>query len=236
VAFLRSGPNNNGLRGRMGGQVYSKSGVDTIVREFVPPNNPGTKSQETVRGNLSRATKQWKTLTEAQRGQWGTYAEFLHSREVRRTRQVSLTGFQAYVALTSKFYQVNPAGTAPVAPPAVPFDGDSVTVTVAPGAGKVTLTANKANATGVQTEVLVQRLRASYRKPANNAYKHRAFVQFTSGAGLTQEVTLGPGAYALAIRFVKSSTGEATEMTKLNSEVVTFSVEQGGSGKAKKAA
>jgi hypothetical protein len=56
MAILRPGPNNNGLRGRMGGQVYAIAGADTVVREFVPPTNPRTNNQMVIRRYFTAVT------------------------------------------------------------------------------------------------------------------------------------------------------------------------------------
>lgn len=235
MAFLRPGPNNQGMRGRMGGQVYSEAGVDTIVREFVTPANPNTGAQVGARGYFKTATQTWASLDDAERAAWGVFAQGMHSHNPMRLKQKPLSGFNVFVALASKFLQVNPAGTIPQSPPAVKFAGESIVITATPGTGKVTLTASAANTPGVTTEVLVQRLKAGYLKPEPNGYRHNSFHVYTLG-NLSYDVTLGAGAWAIAVRFVKSTTGEETSSIPLPVQQVLLFVVGGKESRKSKAA
>jgi len=154
---------------------------------------------------LKRAAGAYGALTPAQNAAWQTYSKsvFVNS---NNGEDVNPSAYAAFVGLFSKFVQVNPAGTFPANPPALPFGGDNVTVTVTRVDGKITFTADKANAANVTTELLIQPLRNIFRKPTPN-YTSKAFFTFVTGA-LSKVLNVPVGAYSVAIRFVNSATGQ----------------------------
>ncbi|MCW5936208.1 MAG: hypothetical protein KIT11_02740 [Fimbriimonadaceae bacterium] len=110
-------------------------------------------------------------------------------------------------------------------------------VTATAGVGKVTFTGNQPNASGVTTELLLQPLASQLRNPQKGGYRSKAFFRFIIG-GLSTDVTVPPGYYAAAYRFVKLATGEATELRQIGVSQVTLALEDGVSrtGGKKKAA
>ena len=78
----------------------------------------------------------------------------------------------------------------------------------------IVFAASSANAPGVVTELLTQRLAARHRKPHPEEYRTRRFVGFGDG-GLGATVECAPGAYACAARFVRAGTGQASAMVEL---------------------
>jgi len=173
---------------------------------------------------------------------WDDYAAAATERDAITGGRRFKDGMNAYVALatkylqvTTKYLQVTPAGTAPTSPPATPFTAPGVTLTAVGASGKVTFTASGPLPATVRAELLLQKLASANRKPQKGAYRSKAFASFPIG-GLSQDVTVPPGHYAAAYRFVNASTGQATEMQVIGVQQVTLSVELGGQKTNRKAA
>ncbi len=211
------------LRGKAGTVVVSKSRSGLVLKNRVNGKQPDTAAQRAIRNDLSRAAATYKNLTTAQVTAWRAYAN-----TQSRTNPISgETYFQtantAFVGLAVKFLQVTPGGTVPVAPPTTAFTGDTITVTALASSGKVTFTASGANASGVTTELLLEPLKSPNRKPSGKGYRSKAYFAFASGT-LSHDVTVPTGYYAAAYRFVKTATGQMTELIPLGTQGVTFAV------------
>ena len=98
--------------------------------------------------------------------------------------------------------------------PAADFTGDSVTVTATSSAGRITYTANKANAESVKTELLLQPLRSAGRLPVEDGYRSKQFVAFATGS-LSVTIEVPAGSYAPAYRFVNPRTGQEIALVAL---------------------
>lgn len=57
-------------RGKLGGQVFTKARNGATVRTKVTPANPRSAAQQKARGLLASLSRQWATITEAQRLAW----------------------------------------------------------------------------------------------------------------------------------------------------------------------
>ncbi|MBS1712697.1 MAG: hypothetical protein JST30_00020 [Armatimonadetes bacterium] len=225
----------NAVRGKIGTVVFmnAKSGPTARVKAGV--RNPKSLAQRAVRGYLSKAAKTFEGLTSAQADAWNAYGagQVRHNPVTGET--YPLSGISAYVELAVKFLQLTPTGTLPVTPPATDFTGDTITLTATAGTGQITLTASGASQLGVTCEVLLQKLPGRNRKPNPDGYVHAAFKLFASGS-LDLVVPVPPGFYAAAYRFVKNTTGQATDLVALPVQTVTLMVEGGGNVAKKKAA
>jgi len=211
------------LAGKAGNAVFSRSKEGVILKPRVKGINPNTPAQQAVRANLREAATAFKNFTASQVAAWRNYAANQTKHNSVTGKSYNPTGVNAFTALASKFLQVNPGGTIPTTPPASAFSGDSITVTCSAGTGKVTFAASAANSTDVVTEFLLQPLASPNRKPQKNGYRSRGFFAFTSGT-LTHDVTVPPGYFAAAYRFVNSATGQETPLVPIGVQSVTFSV------------
>ena len=79
--------------------------------------------------------------------------------------------------------------------------------------GGVTFTAPLPNTTGNTTELVMQKL-LNVRRSPTNFYKSVTFVTFTA-IEPTFDLLLEPGVYAFGYRFVRTSTGQATQIRPL---------------------
>jgi hypothetical protein len=223
------------VRGKDGNVVISKGRTGLVMRPRTTPRNPKTAAQDSVRAALSKAAKTYKGLTSTQVQAWKNYAATITKTNPVTGKSYHPTAINAFVELAAKFLQVAPAGTVPLTPPSTSFVGDSITIGADTDPSTLIITASGANASGVTTEILIQPLANSTRNPDASQYKHLAFHAFVS-ATPTVNYTVPAGYYAVAYRFVKTSTGQASELVQLDVQTVTFSVAEGGRSKGKKAA
>lgn len=219
----------NVISGSAGNVTFVEGKEGTIIRSRTRPKNPSTPAQQAVRAAFTKCTRMWSGFTTAQIQEWEKWAGKTPEHDEVTGKSFKSSGFNGFVRLAAKFLQVNPSGTVPSTPPSAPFGGDVVQFTVTTSTGKMTFTADKANAAGVTTELLIQPLVNKNRKPGK-AYKSAGFFTFTSGS-LSKDILIPPGWYAAAYRFVQSATGQDTQIQTLTIHQVTLAIEQGGSQK-----
>lgn len=224
-----------GLSGRAGNAVYrfTRNGTELADRPIV--NNPDTPSQGSVRSAFTKVTRQWKSLTPAQSAAWNAYAEAIREMNPISGSTTSRSGFNWFVGFGTRYLLVNPDQTlAPTSPPATPFNGDALTITVTAETGALRFTASGPNSTKTTTALLVQRLRNANARPSKS-YRTKKHYTFQTGA-LQTTVPVTPGHYAVGYQYVDTESGQETQATLLGKVgPVTFAVAQGGKA-SKKAA
>ena len=203
------------LSGKAGSVRFAKTKDGTIMRDSARVNNPKTPAQEAVRSDFTQVTELWQTLTSVQQTQWRSQARLIVKKSKRSGRDRSPSGFNYFTGLTTKYLQINPGGAIPHTPPAsAAFSGDTVAVTAVAKTGGILYTADKANAEGVTTELLLQTLRSAGRLPTASDYRSKQFIAFAAGS-LSATVAVPAGSYAPAIRFVNPRTGQETAIFPL---------------------
>lgn len=123
-----------------------------------------------------------------------------------------------FVSPASKFLQVSPTGSVPLAPPLADFAGDGLTVALSSGAGQVIFAASSPNTPPARTELL-QKLPSPRRSPTA-FYKSQAFAIFVAGS-LAHAIPVEAAWYAGAYRFVNADTGQMTDLVTLGVVEVT---------------
>lgn len=217
----------NDLRGKAGTVVVSKGKSSLVVRPRKSGKDPRSAGQEAIRFYLAKAAQAYKALTPTQIQAWKTYALTITKIDPVSGQTYHPSANSLFCGLAAKFLQISPTGTIPVAPPTSEFIGDSITLTAtSPSAGTVTFTSTGANSSGVKTELLLQPLASPNRAPNPKAYRTKSFATFTA-MGNTASVTVPAGYYAAAYRFVKTATGQATELIQLSILTVALSLEKG---------
>lgn len=212
MATLKLSSFLKGISGRTGNAVYrlTLNGTELSDRPLV--NNPSTKAQQLVRAAFTKSTQGWRNLTAAQVAAWNNYARFQKERNDVSGNVTSRSGFNWYVALSSRFYFVNGlAGTAPATPPTSNFTGDGLSFVLTGRTGAIQIQASAANSPGTTTAILIQRLRSVNSKPQKNGYRTVAHVVFASGS-LSADISVEPGVYAVATQYVRVSTGQETSL------------------------
>jgi len=74
MAITKIGPPLAGIRGTLGGVVYSANGSGTYCKPWAPPSNPRTELQMVERSYLASMPALWQALSSAQRTAWDTFA------------------------------------------------------------------------------------------------------------------------------------------------------------------
>jgi len=62
-------------RGKMEGLIYNTWHGISYVKAFSSPNQPNTEAQLLARSRMSSVAADWRSLTQAQRNTWATYAD-----------------------------------------------------------------------------------------------------------------------------------------------------------------
>lgn len=215
-----------GLRGKAGNVVFVKSREGTLVKPRVSPTNPNTKPQAEVRTALTNAAQAWTTLTAAQVKAWNEYAESKPHFDNATNKTTTPTGFNVFVKLTAKWFAVTGEETGfAVNPPTATFMGDDITVTAneESSPGNITFVASGENAEDITTELLLQRLPTSTRKPDKNGYRIAQYETF-EGVSPEVEIPVSPGYYVAAYRFVNTVTGQMSALEYLPMMTVTMSL------------
>lgn len=192
-----------GLRGKLGGVVFSRADCGTVLRSLAVGRDPCTPAQQAQRDRIRRAGRAWRDLDPERVAAWRSYALGLGP------------GAQAHAVFSGLAARALLAGApaVPLDPPAAPFLGDSVGLAVAGAPGAVLVTASAANGAGVVTELLLQPLVSANRRTYLSRYRS-ALVVAIPGAG---PITLPthPGWVAVGARFLRQATGQATELAEL---------------------
>ncbi len=208
------------MSGKQGDQVYSQTRNGAVRKSRVIPTNPNTPAQASSRGNFAVATVAYSQMGASLLLQWEAYAASLRVTDPITGRAYSPAPGTVYTGLTSKYLQVNAGGAPPLLPPKSAFTGDTITVSASGLASHVTFTASAANATNVVTELMVQKLPNTNRKPAKGQDRPVGFAAF-AGTELTQTVPLPAGRYSCAYRFVNKDTGQMTSIVGIEIVIVT---------------
>ena len=199
------------LTGSAGTITFYPSRGQTRIRARNKPTQPNTPDQIQARQRMAAAAKAWLQLTPTQARTWEDFAP------------EGQTGNTVFVGLTAKYLQIAAfEGTSPVipqVPPSTPYRPVPLAITIAPGAGRIDLSATASNPAGTSTEVLIQPLLSPHRTPNPRNYKTRAFIDLV--ANQNTPVDLAPGTYAIATRQVRRATGESAPL--LPAGIVTVS-------------
>ncbi len=198
MAKVKEGVTIAGLSGRVGNAVFVSTPHGTVLRDRPFAVDPQTSAQTAVRGRMRQLAQLFRGLSLAEANAWRASAA-----------GEGLSAQQYFNRLGMRFLAVNPSGDVPTMPPANAFPGDAVRFTCSGVPGAVEVTADLANAAGVVTEVLLQRLPSIHCRTYRERYRTAVFHRFAAGETLTLEVR--PGVVAVATRFVDAATGQATE-------------------------
>lgn len=241
MAGLSLGVFSSGLSGKSGNTVFVQTSGGTLVRDRNVPFDPKTANQVVARQRMTRASVAWSEMEPEQVELWEDYAQSLAQRNPATGQWRSPRPMNLFTALYVKLQQLDPSSPPPAAPPATPFFGDNVSVSVGSsfadlhpptpsssnsrsslqeeGEAVVTFTANRPNGEGVVTELLLQPLANRNRKAYLDKYRSQAFHAFEDGS-LTAEIPAQPGWYACAYRFVNIETGQDTALAQVGKVLV----------------
>ena len=173
---------------------------------------------------MERAGSAWENLSDESVEAWRRFAKGLVRKGSVSGDRYHPVAFNVFSGLFCKLQQIHPDAPVPLWPPFRSFAGDGITVSVAPlpqpplrdeplGEGAILYTASGANAAGVLTELLYQRLPGRHRLPKAK-YKSGGFWAFSEG-DLQYLLEVEPGWYHCAYAFVEASSGRTTGVVPL---------------------
>ena len=228
MAKLRFNGNLSEAAGKVGRLQYRRSSVGQQITErghSVPAASPARLA---ANARLERASDAWSLLSAEDKALWTQAAKGETRRDPVTLKVYSVTNRAHFIGLSAKFLQINGLGAAiPSAPPVLKFSGDPISVTAQVSGGVATWVGSGPNV-AAKTELLAQRLASKDRAPGEEGYASQGFVAFATEDGNTASVTLGPGVWSLAYRFVSPATGEERAIVPLGTFVLGLAVVQGG--------
>ena len=216
VARYTANPNVQRFQGDLSGVVFRRDGT-ALPR--VVPHDPKTPLQRKSRGRIETVAEAWAGLTPEEHAGWARYADLAYAAGVRSESGKRLRPYDLFCGLGAKWLQVHGGTLPPRAAPVRPFLGDALTVIAEPFESGIRFRSNGPNGPLALTELLWQPLRNAARTPQADRYRTQAFVSFSPDA-LVADVEAKPGAYAVAVRWVLSTTGGASPLVPLGVVVV----------------
>lgn len=114
----------SGIRGKVGGIIYSANKAGPFVKSWARGSNPRTFLQTVHRSSLSGFAIAWKTLSGSEQSAWDTYAA-LPAQDLTNSlgETYSISGFNWYIRINlnrlsagDAFTKIAPTLTVPTAP------------------------------------------------------------------------------------------------------------------------
>lgn len=213
MAKLQASPFVGQLSGSMANLAFrsTATGVQMIAR--TRPRDPRTPAQVAARQRMTQVAGLWRGMTLEQAAAWRAYAL-----ELAEPLHPAPNAFNLFAALAVRVLAVRPAAVVPLVPPAQPFAGDAVRVTISGAPGAVVVSPSAGNAPGVVTEILVQSLATVHRAAYAEKYRSAGFFSLVAGAAVS--LPRSPGPVAVALRVVRVDTGQAGPLLELGRVVV----------------
>ncbi len=198
--------NLESIRGGTGDFTYSMRDGTVILRRKPLYRKSMTPKQQVSSAEFSEASAYWSQLTAEEAEQWNRAAKALPPHTTRLGGFCTPIGYNYFMRLTRKFYQVNTDGTPPRTPPLIYYIGDNVIFTMTAVPGGIEYFASGPNVSPTCTELLIEKIPGVHRKPTQR-WQSAGFVTFTDES-LTTVLELPPGRYATATRFVNTDNGQ----------------------------
>lgn len=134
MAIVKFGVLVTGVRGKLGGAVFSANGTSTYVRQWYKSANPRSEKQSTHRGRFGIMPAYWRAITDGERDDWDTFAA---DPAQQRTNSLGETyycsGFNWFCIINTRLLyagqaerDVFPVKARPAAPTITGFDFEEV--------------------------------------------------------------------------------------------------------------
>ena len=216
VARYTPNPTLIDFKGTVQGITFRSDGTVLAKPEV---HDPKTPRQKATRGRMDPVAEAWGTLLPPELFSWRGYAELVEGSGVRSENGKVLRPYDLFCGLGLKWLQIHPGTAFPKTAPARLFLGDALQIEAEGVEGGVRFRANGPNGPLCETELLLQPLRNAARKPYDDRYRTQGFAAY-AGGDLARTIVVPKGAYAAAIRYVLTSTAQASRLIPLGSVVV----------------
>jgi hypothetical protein len=209
------------IRGKIGGNVFSKSRSGHTLRVRVKPRNPRSSSQTSVRALVTAGSRVAKAMGSSDVLDWKAYASSITKHNSVSGAAYSPSWITALVELYVPFFLATPGGTFPTSPPTDPYTGDVITITAAGGSEQIVMTGS-AQSTSDQTVFLYAELLKSVNRAGSNRPGKLISVAPIPATPFEVTVTgLAVGEYKLSYRFVDTATGQQGPLVALPNVAVS---------------
>lgn len=194
------------IKGKYQGVVIANTRTGLVIRRRPIYRRHVSPAQYMAVNRLAMTARRWSQLTLDEALAWNDFAW----RQVRTSpdsgQKYRRVGFNAFVALGTKFLQVNPGAPLPLLPPSSPYLGDRITLVARPVEGGIEFEASGPTEPDTVVELLAERL-PNIRRAATGRLSSLGFVSFTPD-NLRVTVPADPGAFVPGYQFVRQSTGQ----------------------------
>jgi hypothetical protein len=134
MAIIKYGVLVTGIRGKLGGAIFSANGSSSYVRPWYKSSNPRSLAQSEHRGRMGLMPSSWRAITQGERDDWDTFAALPAQ---QRTNSLGETyycsGFNWFCIVNVRLLyagqairDVFPAKARPAAPTITGFDFNDV--------------------------------------------------------------------------------------------------------------
>ena len=123
MAKVAFGGGVSNMQGSIGGNTFTRTKGGTAARNKAKPTNPGTPAQMAQRARIVRMSKEWQSMTDAERTAWDSQAGQVSVTGVCG-QGVTLTGHQLYVKTNSNREDSGDTTTASTPPSAAQWTAD----------------------------------------------------------------------------------------------------------------
>lgn len=216
----------DGVRGRVGGIIFSANAAGPAVRRYAPPIRSNTPIQVSRRGIFSQWGAGWRGLTAAQRTAWNVYAaNILQAKTDALGNIYYLNGYQWFVSMNSNRNlvgrsQLSNAPSTPV--PAAPTIGTLLITAPGTAGCQQALTVASFGAFDLVAELYFS---PSNAKLSTNARDYRFVIGVQTGAIVTPTVfpdlepifgTIQSGSYWTSRIYVQTVQGRRSAYSQAN--------------------
>lgn len=209
------------IRGKLGGNVFSKSRSGHTLRIRVKPRNPRTTDQTDVRALVTSGSRFAKAMDPSDVLDWKSYAVSITKHNSVSGAAYNPSWITALVGLYVPFFLGTPGGTFPDSPPTDPYVGDVITITAAGGSGQIQATGSAQSTTGQTVFLYFEKLKSANRTPSNKAGKLYSVAPIPATPFHVTVTGLSVGDYDVKYRFVNLETGQEGPLFSLGIKTVT---------------
>lgn len=209
------------IRGKLGGNVFSKGRSGSTLRVRVKPRNPRSSAQSAVRALVTAGSRAAKALSSMLLAEWKAYALTITKHQSVSGAAYNPSWITAFIELYVPFFLATPGGTFPDDPPTDPYSGDVITITAAGGSGQIQVTGSAQSTADNTVFVYAELLKSANRAGSNGPGKLISVDPIPATPFHVTITGLAPGEYKVSYRFVLTTTGQMGPLVFLGNKTVS---------------
>jgi len=209
------------IRGKIGGNVFSKSRSGHTLRVRVKPRNPRSLDQTSVRALMTAGSRVAKGLSPSDVLLWKSYAASITKHNSVSGAAYNPSWITALTELYVPFFLASPDGSFPTDPPTDPYTGDTITITATGGSGDIVITGSAQSTSGQTVFFYAEHLRSANRAGSNKPGKLISVAPIPTTPFHVTVSGLATGDYKISYRFVNTATGQQGPLVALDNVTVS---------------